>query len=227
MDKLQKKYIIAIDGPGATGKGSTAKLLAKWLSIVYVDTGAMYRAAAYYFITNNIEINEENAKKYMDTIDIKIQCVDDCLKVILNGEDITGSIRTSVMAMGASDISKIGYVREKLVDMQRKMGENTSVVLEGRDIGSVVFPNADLKIYLDADSKVRATRRKRDLEKVGQYLSIEEIQKDLEKRDFQDMNREVSPLRKVEDAILIDNTYMPVEEVANRIIELLHEKNVI
>lgn len=227
MGNHQKNYIIAIDGPSATGKGSTAKLLAKRLSIVYLDTGAMYRAAAYYFITNNIEINEENAKKYMKDVNIKIDYIDGNLKVILNGEDITDRIRTSEISMGSSNISKIGYVREVLVDMQRKMAENTSIVLEGRDIGSVVFPNADLKVYLDADSKVRATRRKKDLEKVGQFLSLEEIQKDLEKRDFQDMNRENSPLVRVPDAVLIDNTYMSVEEVADRIIELLHEKNII
>lgn len=227
MEKPIKKYVIAIDGPSATGKGSTAKLLARLLSIVYVDTGAMYRACAYYFITNNIEINDENAKKHMDEIDVKIDYKDSNLVVLLNGLDITKYIRTPEMSMGASDISKICYVRDRLVDMQRKMGQDTSIVMEGRDIGSVVFPNADLKVYLDADSKVRAMRRKKDLEKLGQCLTLEEVQKDVEKRDFQDMNRENSPLVKASDAILIDTTDMSVEEVADRIIELLKEKNIL
>lgn len=227
MEKHIKKYVIAIDGPSATGKGSTAKLLAKRLSIVYVDTGAMYRACAYYFITNSIEINEENAKKHMDEIDVKIDYIDSNLVVLLNGLDITKYIRTPEISMGASDISKICFVRDRLVDMQRKMGNNTAIVMEGRDIGSVVFPNADLKVYLDADSKVRAMRRKKDLEKLGQCLTLEEVHKDVEKRDFQDMNRENSPLVKVSDAILIDNTNMTVEEVADRIIELLKEKNIL
>lgn len=227
MEKPIKKYVIAIDGPSATGKGSTAKLLARLLSIVYVDTGAMYRACAYYFITNNIEINEENAKKHMDEIDVKIDYKDSNLVVLLNGLDITKYIRTPEMSMGASDISKICFVRDRLVDMQRKMGQDTSIVMEGRDIGSVVFPNADLKVYLDADSTVRAIRRKKDLEKLGQCLTLEEVQKDVEKRDFQDMNRENSPLVKASDAILIDTTNMSVEEVADRIIELLKEKNIL
>lgn len=227
MEKHNKKYIIAIDGPSATGKSTTAKLLAKELSIVYVDTGAMYRSCAYYFITNNIEINEENAKKYMGEIDIKLNYIDGNIVVLLNDQDITCKIRTAEMSMGASDISKIGYVRERLVDMQRKMGENMSVVMDGRDIGSVVFPNADLKVYLDADSKVRAVRRKKDLEKIGQHLSLEEIEEDIIKRDSQDMNRENSPLIKVEDAVLIDTTYMSVEEVAEYIVVLLKNKGII
>ncbi|MDF2866004.1 MAG: cytidylate kinase [Clostridia bacterium] len=227
MEKLHKNYIIAIDGPSATGKSCTAKLLAKKLSIIYVDTGAMYRSCAYYFITNNIEINEENAKKYMDKIDINLNYIDGSIVVILNGEDITNKIRTSEMSMGASDISKICYVREKLVDMQRKMGSNVSLVMDGRDIGSVVFPNADLKVYLDADCDVRAVRRKKDLLKAGQELSLEEIKKDIEKRDFQDMNRENSPLKKVDDAFFIDTTFRSVEEVADYVIELLKNKGII
>lgn len=227
MEKPVKKYIIAIDGPSATGKGSTAKLLAKQLSIVYVDTGAMYRACAYYFITNNIEINEENTKEYMDKIDVKIDYIDANLVVILNNIDITKYIRTPEISMGASNISKICYVRDRLVDMQRKMGQNISIVMEGRDIGSVVFPDADLKVYLDADTKIRAIRRKKDLEKLGQCLTLEQVEQDIQKRDFQDMNRENSPLVKAPDAILIDNTNMSVEEVADRIIELLKEKNIL
>ena len=187
----------------------------------------MYRACAYYFITNNIEINEENAKKYMDKIDVKIDYIDANLVVILNNIDITKYIRTPEISMGASNISKICYVRDRLVDMQRKMGQNISVVMEGRDIGSVVFPDADLKVYLDADTKIRAIRRKKDLEKLGQCLTLEQVEQDIQKRDFQDMNRENSPLVKAPDAILIDNTNMSVEEVADRIIELLKEKNIL
>jgi len=227
MEKLQKKYIIAIDGPSATGKSVTAKLLSKELSITYVDTGAMYRACAYYFITNNIEINEENANKYIKDIDIKLNYFEGSIVIILNNVDVTAKIRTPEMSMGASNISKIGCVRDRLVDMQRKMGENTSLVMDGRDIGSVVFPNADLKVYLDADSKVRAVRRKKDLEKTGQICSLEEVEKEMQQRDFQDMNRENSPLIKVEDAILIDTTYMSVKEVAEYMMTLLRDNYII
>lgn len=227
MENLQKKYVIAIDGLSATGKSSVAKKIANRLSIVYVDTGAMYRTCAYYFITNHIEISEENAVKHMNEIDIKLSYNDGSMAIFLNNEDVTDKIRTSEISMGASNISKIAYVREKLVDMQRKVGENSSVVMDGRDIGSVVFPNADLKVYLDADSKVRAIRRKRDLEKIGQHLSIEEIEEDIKKRDFQDMNRENSPLIKVKDAVAIDTTDMSVEDVVNYIINLLKEKGIV
>ena len=227
MENIQKKYIIAIDGPCATGKSNTAKLLAKRLSITYVDTGAMYRACAYYFITNNIEINEENAKKHMDEVDIKLNYINDRIIVTLNNVDITCKIRTPEMSMGSSNISKIGYVREKLVDMQRKMGENVSVIMDGRDIGSVVFPYADLKVYLDADSKIRAVRRKKDLEKMGEKHSLKEIEHDMKKRDYQDMNRDHSPLIKAKDAILIDNTNMSVQEVADYIMVILKDKGII
>jgi len=227
MEKLQKKYIIAIDGPSATGKSVTAKLLSRELSITYVDTGAMYRACAYYFITNNIEINEENANKYIKDIYIKLNYFEGSIVIILNNVDVTAKIRTPEMSMGASNISKIGCVRDRLVDMQRKMGENTSLVMDGRDIGSVVFPNADLKVYLDADSKVRAVRRKKDLEKTGQICSLEEVEKEMQQRDFQDMNRENSPLIKVEDAILIDTTYMSVKEVAEYMMTLLRDNYII
>jgi cytidylate kinase len=131
------------------------------------------------------------------------------------------------MSMGASNISKLAYVREKLVDMQRKIGENISVVMDGRDIGSVVFPNADLKVYLEADTKVRAIRRKKDLEKLGQQVSLEEIEKDIEKRDFQDMNRENSPLIKVKDAVVINTTNNSVEDVTEYIISLLKDRKII
>lgn len=227
MEKEEKRFIIAIDGPSATGKGSTAKQLANRLSILYLDTGAMYRAAAYYFISNDIKITEENARIYMDQLDINISCTDNKIKVVLNNDDITEYIRTNQISMGASDISKIEYVRERLVAMQRKMAKNISMVLEGRDIGSVVFPNADLKVYLDADPKVRAARRQKDLEKLGQYCSIDEVQSEMEKRDFQDSNRKNSPLVKTKDAILIDNTNMSVNEVVNYIIKLLYDKNII
>ena len=227
MENIEKKYIIAIDGPSATGKSCTAKLIARKLSILYVDTGAMYRACAYYFITHNIEINDENAKKHMQEIDIKLNYIDGKIIVLLNNQDITKEIRTPEISMGASNISKICYVREKLVNMQRDMCKDSSVVMDGRDIGSVVFPNADIKVYLDGDIKIRTLRRKKDLEKIGEHHSLEEIEKDMKKRDFQDMNREHSPLIKVEDAILIDTSYTTVEEVADHIMVILKEKGII
>ncbi len=228
MEKLQKKYIIAIDGPSATGKSCTAKQLSKMLNILYVDTGAMYRACAYYFIVNNIEINEKNAKKHMDEIDVKLNYKDNNnIITLLNDEDVSSKIRTPEVSMGASNISKYAYVREKLVEMQRKISEDISVVMDGRDIGSVVFPNADLKVYLDADVKIRAIRRKKDLEKLGQIVSLEDVEEDIKKRDFQDMNREISPLIKAKDAIVIDTTGTSVEQVTEHIILLLKDKGII
>lgn len=224
MFKVSKKYIIAIDGPSATGKSTTAKILAKKLSIVYIDTGAMYRASAYYFISNNIKINEENTIKHMKDINIELKCSDSGMIILLNNEDITNKIRTAEISMGASDISKIGIVREKLVEMQRKLGNECSCVMDGRDIGSVVFPEADLKIYLDADSKIRAKRRQKDLEKAGQIMELNEIEHDIQKRDIQDMSRENSPLIRVDDAIVIDTTKLTAEEVAEYIILLLKNK---
>lgn len=224
MTKLDKKFVIAIDGAAATGKSVLAKGIAKKLNILYIDTGAMYRATGYFFIKNGIELNEKNIEENLDKIDISLEYVNGDTLVFLNGKDITGEIRTEEMSMAASNVSKFKVVREKLVELQRKMAEGQSVVLEGRDITTVVFPNADLKIFLTASIDIRALRRKRDLEKKGEYLEIDEIKDSLQRRDLQDSTRKESPLMKAEDAVEIDTTDLTNEKTVDMVINMLEER---
>lgn len=221
---MNKKYIIAIDGPSAAGKSVLAKQISKRLGITYIDTGAMYRAAALYFLNNNLEINEENISKVIDNININLKHIDNDLKVFLNEEDVTLSIRENRASMGASNVSKFKQIRDKMVSLQREMGNDMNVVLDGRDIGTVVFPNADLKIFLTASVEVRAARRKRDLESKGEIYDIEEIKKEIIARDLQDTTRKESPLKKAEDAIEIDTSSLTIEETTNKVIDLLKER---
>ncbi len=224
MTKLDKKFIIAIDGAAATGKSVLAKQLAKELNILYIDTGAMYRTVGYFFVSNDIVINKENIEKNLKNIDISLKYINGESLVYLNGKDVSQEIRTEKVSMAASDVSKFKLVREKLVDMQRKMSQGQSVVLEGRDISTVVFPNADLKIFLTASIDVRASRRKLDLEKKGEFLEINEIKKSLEKRDLQDSTRLESPLIKSKDAIEIDTTNLTNDKTVMKVIDLLRER---
>ena len=221
---MDKKFIIAIDGSAATGKSVLAKELARRLNILYIDTGAMYRAAGYYFVTNNIDLTNENIEANLDKLNIDLKYNSEGTIVYLNGEDITSKIRTEEISMAASDVSKNKKIREKLVALQRKMAEGESVVLEGRDITTVVFPNADLKLFLTASIEIRAIRRKRDLAKKGQEVDIEEVRKSLEKRDLQDSTREESPLKQAEDAVVIDTTSLTNDETVDMVIKLLNER---
>lgn len=222
--KKIKNYIIAIDGPCATGKSSLAKQIARALNITYIDTGAMYRAAGLYFYQRNIELNEENIKKYIDDIDVDIFYVNDVMKVTLNDNDVSDVIRSSIISKYASDVSKYRLIREKLVSLQRKMGKNKSVVLDGRDIGTVVFPNANLKIYLSATDEIRAKRRQKDLEKKGEIMSFEEVMEDMKQRDYNDTHRAESPLRKADDAILVDTTNLSKKETTEYILSIINER---
>lgn len=224
MGNSKKNYVIAIDGCAATGKSVLAKGIAEELNILYVDTGAMYRAAGLYFLEHNLAFSEENVEKYIDQIEIELKNEDQVTKVFLNGEEVTDKIRTASVAMAASDISKFKLIRERLVDMQRKMAGGANVVLEGRDIGTVVFPNATLKIFLTASIEIRAIRRKRDLEKKGEIKELGVIQEELQKRDIQDSTRKESPLKKAEDAIEIDTTPLTNEETVKMVIEMLKER---
>lgn len=224
MENINKKYIIAIDGPSAAGKSVLAKRIAQRLNILYIDTGAMYRAAGLYFIQNNIEMNEENVTNNIDKIDVRLGFDNNNMKVYLNSKDVTDEIREKSISMAASDVSKFKIVREKLVFLQREMSKNSSVVLDGRDIGTVVFPNADLKIFLTASVEIRAIRRKRDLEAKGQFLSFEEVREDIQRRDLQDSTRKESPLKKADDAVEIDTTDSTNEITTNIVINLLKER---
>lgn len=224
MEKSNKIYIIAIDGKAATGKSVLAKGIAEKLNILYMDTGAMYRAVGIYFLERNLEFNEENIKNHIDNIDIRLEYKEGITKVYLNDIEVTDKIRTSEVSMAASDVSKFLPVREKLVFLQRKMAEGQSVVLEGRDVTTVVFPNATLKIFLTATEDIRAIRRKRDLEKKGEIKDVEEVKEELLKRDLQDTTRKESPLRKAEDAIEIDTTSLTNDETVDMVIEMLKKR---
>lgn len=205
---------VAIDGPAGAGKSTIAKRVASELGYVYVDTGAMYRAMAYYFIQNKIASDDlDKITSACDTVDVTIEYVDGVQQVILNGENVSGVIRNEEVGNMASATSVYPVVREKLVALQRKLAEKTSVIMDGRDIGTVVLPNAKVKIYLTASSAVRAKRRFDELTAKGVLCNLDEIEKDIIDRDYRDMNRETSPLKCADDAVLLDSSYMNIDEV--------------
>lgn len=217
---------IAIDGPAGAGKSSIAKALSKRLGYIYIDTGAMYRAVALFFLENNVaDGTDSRIESLLDKLEISIKYEDGAQKVILNGEDVTGRLRLEEIGKLASKFSAIGSVREKLVALQRKLAQKENVVMDGRDIGTVVLPNADLKIYLSASSKVRAKRRYLELlEKGHTDLDINEIEDEIIKRDEADMNREISPLKQADDAYYLDSSDMTLEEVVSKILSMVKEE---
>lgn len=217
---------IAIDGPAGAGKSSIAKALSKKLGYIYIDTGAMYRAVALFFLENNVaDGTDSRIESLLDKLEISIKYEDGAQKVILNGEDVTGKLRLEEIGKLASKFSAIGSVREKLVALQRKLAQKENVVMDGRDIGTVVLPNADLKIYLSASSKVRAKRRYLELLEKGQTdLDINDIEDEIIKRDEADMNREISPLKQADDAYYLDSSDMTLEEVVSKILSMVKEE---
>lgn len=217
---------IAIDGPAGAGKSSIAKALSKRLGYIYIDTGAMYRAVALFFLENNVaDGTDSRIESLLDKLEISIKYEDGAQKVILNGEDVTGKLRLEEIGKLASKFSAIGSVREKLVALQRKLAQKENVVMDGRDIGTVVLPNSDLKIYLSASSKVRAKRRYLELLEKGQTdLDINDIEDEIIKRDEADMNREISPLKQADDAYYLDSSDMTLEEVVSKILSMVKEE---
>lgn len=214
--------VIAIDGPAGAGKSTIAKLVAKELNAIYIDTGAMYRAMALYLLRNHIDIEDEKAlKECVASADISIRFVDGEQQVWLNGENVNGLIRTEEVSAMASVSSAKGVLRVKLVDLQRKLAEDHDVVMDGRDIGTHVLPNAKPKIFLTASSKVRAKRRYDELIARGEVCDLDTIEKDIIERDERDKNREISPLRQAEDAILVDTSDMTINQVKEKIISLI------
>ncbi len=222
---------IAIDGPAGAGKSTIAKLVAAKQGAVYVDTGAMYRAMALFLLKRGISPEDADAiTAVCDEADITITYREGMQHVILNGEDVTGGLRTEEVGNMASRSSGNKAVRQKLVRLQQKLASETSVVMDGRDIGTVVLPNAEVKIFLTASARVRAERRHRELlmraseeEKAG-VPSVEIIEKDIEERDYRDSHRAESPLKQAEDAILVDSSDLSIEEVAAKILEIAGEK---
>ena len=220
-----KKINIAIDGPAGAGKSTIAKALAKSRNMVYVDTGAMYRAIGLYCSRKNISGEEESAVVgELDNIVVSIAYENGEQVVYLNGENVNGLIRTPEAGLMASAVSAHRKVREKMVALQQELAKTTSVVMDGRDIGTVVLPNAEVKIYLTASPAVRAKRRYDELLAKGTECDLAQLQKEIEQRDYQDMNREVTPLRQAEDAVLLDTSDMNIEEVVAAMQQIVAEK---
>ena len=210
---------VAIDGPAGAGKSTIAKAIAAKMGYVYVDTGAMYRAMALYFLRAGIASNDEaKISSVVDDISVSIKYEDGAQHVILNGEDVTGLIRTEEVGNMASASSVYAPVRSKLVVLQQELAKTTDVIMDGRDIGTVVLPNADVKIFLTASVECRAKRRFDELVAKGMEADFDKIAKDIEERDYRDSHREISPLKQAEDAILVDSSDMTIDEVVNTII---------
>ena len=213
-------FSIAIDGPAGAGKSTIAKEVAKRLGFIYVDTGAMYRSMALYFLRNGIAASdEEKIGEACKDIDVSLTYENGEQQVLLNGENVNAFIRTEEVSMMTSDTSKYKKVREKLLDLQRNLAKTQNVIMDGRDIGTCVLPDAPLKIYLTASSKERARRRYKEQVERGIECDIDQIEKDIIARDEQDMNRKTAPLKQAEDAVLIDSSDMSIEQVVDAIIE--------
>lgn len=215
------KTAIAIDGPAGAGKSTIAKLIAKRKGYIYVDTGAMYRAMALYFIEQGIGADEqERISEAVPNVDVTITYENREQIVWLNGRNVNSLIRTEEVGKMASSSSANREVRSKLVELQQALARKESVVMDGRDIGTCVLPDADVKIYLTADSHVRAVRRCEELRAKGQECDLDRVEKDIVERDYQDMHRELSPLTQAKDAVLLDSSAMTIEQVVDAIIDL-------
>ncbi len=214
-------FNIAIDGPAGAGKSTIAKKIAKKKGYIYVDTGAMYRAMALYLLREKIQPSEtDKIEKKCDDADITIGYENGEQVVYLNGENVNGLIRTEEVGNMASASSPNPKVRKKLVELQQKLAADRDVVMDGRDIGTCVLPHAQVKVYLTADSRVRAERRYKELLEKGTECDLDKIEKDIIERDHQDMTRKISPLQQAKDAVLIDSSDMTIDEVADKIIGL-------
>ena len=218
-------FNIAIDGPAGAGKSTIAKQLAKELSFIYVDTGAMYRSMALYFMRNGIAKEDEAAiSDACKTVEVSIAYENGEQQVLLNGENVSKEIRKEEVGKMASATSVYKEVRTKLVELQQKLAADKDVIMDGRDIGTYVLPNAQVKIYLTASVETRAERRYQELQEKGAACDLEVIKKDIADRDYQDMHREISPLKQAEDAILVDSSDMGIEEVVETIKNIYREK---
>ncbi len=216
---------IAIDGPAGAGKSTIAKKLAAEYGYIYVDTGAMYRAMALYLLRCGISADDKaGIEKACEDADISIRFIDGEQKVLLNGEDVNGLIRTPEVSSMASASSVNGKVREKLVSLQQKLASDTDVVMDGRDIGTKVLPDAEVKIYLTASTAVRAKRRYDELKQKGETCDLAKIEQEIEERDHRDMTREISPLKQADDAVLVDTSDLGIEEVVKEISKIISGK---
>lgn len=231
--KVTRKIIVAIDGHSSCGKSTVAKDLAKVLSIAYIDTGAMYRAVTLYALRNNLIdndiVDEKGIVESLSNISVSFTLNSETKsnETFLNGKNVEKDIRTLEVSNKVSYVSAIGSVRKQLVEWQRDMGSKQSVVMDGRDIGTVVFPNADIKIFMTASDEVRAKRRYDELTSKGENVTMDEVLNNIKERDYIDSTRAESPLRKAEDAILLDNSKMSIEDQFNWIIKKMRSKMLI
>ena len=218
-------YKIAIDGPSGSGKGFLASAISKRLGILNIDTGAMYRSFALFCLEKNVDLaNDDELIRALENTEITFKEDFESLRVYLNGEDVSSKIRTEEIGMLASKVSGIHVVRRYMVEKRRKIAGERNVVMEGRDIGSVVFPDAELKIYLTANPEIRAKRRLNDLLKKGGNATFDEVLEDIKKRDESDINKAISPLAKTKDMIEIDTTFLTKEQVINEVLRLVRKK---
>ena len=218
-------FNIAIDGPAGAGKSTIAKRVAKELGFIYVDTGAMYRTIALYLLTKQVDCEQEDQlAAALDNIEISIAYENGEQQMLLNGENVTGRIRTEEVGQMASRSSAKPIVRAKLLALQRSMAASSDVLMDGRDIGTMILPDAQLKIYLTASTAARAKRRYLELQEKGETCSLEEIEKDMEERDYRDMHRKTAPLRQAEDAVMVDSSDMTIQQVVERIKALAAER---
>lgn len=216
---------IAIDGPAGAGKSTIARRVAKELSFIYVDTGAMYRAMALYLLRKEVNRDDtEQIGNICQDAEISIEYQNGEQIVLLNGENVNSYLRTEEVGNMASVSSAVPRVREKLLSLQRKLAKDMSVVMDGRDIGTTILPDADVKIYLTASSLTRARRRYLELQEKGTVCNLDDIQKDIEERDQRDMNREISPLRQAKDAVLVDSSDLTIQQVVDRILQIFRSK---
>lgn len=219
---MEKHFSIALDGPSGSGKSTIAKFLSKKLDILYLDTGAMYRATALKTIKSGFDsFDEKGVLTFINDIDLEIKYINGAQHTFLDGEDVSEKIREPHVSMAASNVSSLKPVRIKMVEMQRKIAGNTSCVLDGRDIGSYVLPNANYKFYVTASVEERANRRFKELTEKGHQVDYEALKVEIEQRDYNDANRDFSPLKKAEDAIEIDTTNMSIEQVLDTILSYI------
>lgn len=218
-------FNVAIDGPAGAGKSTIAKMVAKKLGFTYVDTGSMYRAMALACLREGLKASDEaEVCKVCENLDVSLEYDENgAQQVILNGENVNAYIRTEEVGNMTSAIAVYGPVREKLVELQRKLGTKYDVIMDGRDIGTCVLKDAPVKIYLTASSRTRAERRYKELTEKGVDCNLDDIEKDIIDRDYRDMNREISPLKQADDAILVDSSNMGIEEVVNELVRIIEE----
>ena len=219
---MNPKITIALDGPSGSGKSTVAKRLSHELNILYLDTGAMYRAAALKALKNGVDtLDEKGVSEFIGNIDLKIRYIYGAQRTYLDGEDVSEKIREPHVSMAASNISSLKCVRLKMVEMQRQIAKETSCVLDGRDIGSFVLPDADYKFYITADVEVRAKRRYTELAEKGHEVDFSALKTEIEQRDYNDKHRDFAPLVMAEDAILVNTSEMTVEQVTHKILSYI------